>query len=67
MKTKTIDEAKKLAKNNSLEFQHKDEVIYIIYCNRTKYFYIDSNSIIRLWEMLIGYYENGVYTEETSN
>lgn len=64
MKAKTIDEAKSLAKDRSLETQYKDAVIYIIYCNRTEYFHIDTNSLIRLWESLIGYYINGVYTAE---
>ncbi|RKE52454.1 DNA-binding protein [Sphingobacterium detergens] len=64
MKTKLIEEAKSLAKNKSLETKHKDEAIYIIYCNRTEYFYIDTNSLIRLWEQLIGYYESGIYTAE---
>ncbi|HMR81827.1 MAG TPA: hypothetical protein PKE30_01800 [Niabella sp.] len=62
MKAKSIDEAKSLAKEKNLEAQYKDNAIYIIYCNRTKYFYIDTDSLIRLWERLIGYYENGVYT-----
>lgn len=62
MKAKTIKEAKSLAKEMSLEMQHRDEAIYIIYCNRTKYFYIDTESLIRLWEQLIGYYVEGVYT-----
>lgn len=62
MKAKSIAEAKSLAKEKSLEAQHKGNVIYIIYCNRTEYFYIDTDSLIRLWERLIGYYENGVYT-----
>ena len=62
MKAKSIDEAKSLAKEKSLETQYKGNVIYVIYCNRTEYFYIDTDSLIRLWERLIGYYENGVYT-----
>lgn len=62
MKAKSIDEAKSLAKEKSLEAQYKGNVIYVIYCNRTEYFYIDTDSLIRLWERLIGYYENGVYT-----
>ncbi|MDC8027081.1 MULTISPECIES: hypothetical protein [Bacteroidota] len=66
MKAKTIEEAKSLAKGKSLEKQYKAEAIYIIYCNRTKYFYIDTDSLIRLWEQLIGYYENGTYTAEKS-
>lgn len=67
MKAKTIEEAKTMAKEKSLETQYRDEAIYIIYCNRTEYFYVDTNSLIRLWERLIGYYENGVYTAEKSN
>lgn len=66
MKVKSIDEAKSLAKSQSLETKYKDEAIYIIYCNRTEFFYIDTNSLIRLWEQLFGYYENGVYTAEKS-
>jgi len=64
MKAKMIDEAKSMAKEKSLEAQYKDEAIYIIYCNRTDYFYVHTDSLIRLWERLIGYYENGVYTAE---
>lgn len=64
MKAKTVEEAKSMAKAKSLETQYKDEAIYIIYCYRTEYFYVDTNSLIRLWEMLIGYYENGVYTDD---
>ena len=67
MKAKTIDEAKSLAKDKSLETQYKDEAIYIIYCSRSQYFYADNDSLIRRWERLIGYYENGVYTAEKSN
>lgn len=67
MKAKLIDEAKSLAKSQSLETKYKDEAIYIIYCNRTEYFYVDTNSLIRVWEQLIGYYENGVYTAEKSH
>lgn len=67
MKAKTIDEAKSMAKDKSLETQCKDKTIYIIYCNRTEYFYVDTDSLIRLWERLIGYYENGIYTAEKSN
>lgn len=61
MKAKSIDEAKNMAKSQSLETKYKDEAIYIIYCNRTEYFYIDTNSLLRTWENLTGYYENGVY------
>lgn len=67
MKAKSIDEAKSLAKSQSLETKYEDEAIYIIYCNRTEFFYIDTNSLIRLWEQLFGYYENGVYTAEKSH
>ena len=67
MKVKSIDEAKSLAKSQSLETKYKDEAIYIIYCNRTEFFYIDKNSLIRLWEQLFGYYENGVYIAEKSH
>ena len=64
MKATTIEEAKKLAKAQSLEQKHKDESIYIIYCNRTEYFYIDTDGLVRLWEKSFGYYVNGVYTKE---
>lgn len=64
MKTKSIDEAKEIAKNASLESLHKDKAFYIIYCSRTECFYIDTNSLIRNWEQLSGYYINGVYIEE---
>lgn len=66
MKTKSKDEAKKLAKAHSLkDYTHKP--VYIIYCSRTEYFYIDDNGLIRLWEQLVGYYVNGIYTAEKSN
>ncbi|WP_286970842.1 DNA-binding protein [Flavobacterium sp. UBA4854] len=64
MKEKSIDEAKSMAQSQSLETKYKDEAIYIIYCNRTEYFYIDTNSLLRNWEQLTGYYENGVYNAE---
>ncbi len=64
MKAKSIDEAKSLAKVQSLETKYKDEAMYIIYCNRTEYFYVDTDSLIRMWEQLIGYYINGVFTTE---
>mgnify|MGYP003605516886 CR=1 FL=1 len=67
MKAKTIEEAKSMAKVKSLETQCKDEAIYIIYCNRTEQYYVDTNDLIRLWERLIGYYENGIYTAEKSH
>ena len=56
-----------MAKEKSLETQYRDEAIYIIYCNRTEYFYVDIDSLIRLWERLIGYYENGKYTDAETN
>lgn len=62
MKANSIDEAKRLAKEKSLVTKYKDEAMYIIYCNRTKCFYVDTDCLIRLWERLIGYYVNGVYT-----
>jgi len=64
MKAKSIEEAKSIAKGMSLETGRKDEAIYIIHCNRSEYFYVGTDSLIRLWERLIGYYENGVYTAE---
>lgn len=64
MKAKLIEEAKSIAKSQSLEKKYKDEAINIIYCNRTEYFYIDTNSLLRTWEQLIGCYENGVYNDE---
>ena len=67
MKAKTIEEAKSLAKTKSLEKKHKDDSIFIIYCNRTAYFYIDTDGLIRLWEQSFGYYVNVVYTAEKSN
>ncbi|WP_228423103.1 DNA-binding protein [Chryseobacterium mucoviscidosis] len=67
MKAKTIEEAKELAKAKSLEKKHKEETVHIIYCNRTEYFYIDTDGLIRLWEQSFGYYVNVVYTAEKSN
>ena len=67
MKAKTIEEAKELAKGKSLKKKHKDEIVHIIYCNRTEYFYIDTDGLIRLWEQSFGYYVNGVYTAEKSH
>ncbi len=64
MKAKTIEEAKSLAKSQSLEKKYKDETIHIIYCNRTKHFYVDTDGLIRLWEQAVGYYVNGIYTSE---
>jgi hypothetical protein len=57
-------EAKQLAKAYSHNDAHKDAPIYIIYCNRTENYYVDTNGLIRLWEKLIGYYINGVFTAE---
>jgi len=67
MKAKSIEEAKSMAKGKSLETEHKDETVHIIYCNRTQYFYVDTDGLIRLWEQSIGYYVNGVYTAEKSH
>lgn len=67
MKTKSKDEAKKLAKAYSHNKDYKNIPVYIIYCNRTEYFYVDDNGLIRLWEQLVGYYVNGVYTAEKSH
>ncbi|WP_235830316.1 hypothetical protein [Paenimyroides tangerinum] len=67
MKAKTIEEAKELAKGKSLEKKHKDDTVHIIYCNRTEYFYICTDGLIRLWEQSFGYYVNGIYTAEKSH
>jgi hypothetical protein len=67
MKTKSKDEAKKLAKAYSHNKDYKDMAVYIIHCNRTGVYYVDTNSLIRLWEQLIGYYVNGVYMAEKSH
>lgn len=64
MKAMTIEEAKNLARAKSLEKKHKGESVFIIYCNRTEHFYIDTNGLVRLWEKLHGYYVNGVYATE---
>jgi len=64
MKTKSKTEAKQLAKAYSHNDEYKDTAMYIIYCNRTKLYYVDTNSLIRNWEQIIGYYVNGVYTKE---
>lgn len=64
MKAKSIDEAKSYAKAQSLNKDNKDVAIYIIHCNRTESFYVDTDSLIRLWEQLIGYYINGFFTSE---
>ena len=62
MEAKTIEEAKTIAKAQSLEKKHKDHTIYIIYCNRTEKFYADTDGLVRNWEKPYGYYVNGVYT-----
>ena len=64
MKTKTKDEAKSYAKAQSLNKDYKNVPVYIIHCNRTEFFFVDTDSLIRLWEQLIGYYINGVFTDE---
>lgn len=61
---KSLDVAKSHAKTKSLDKGNKDTTVYIIYCTRTEYFYVDTNNLIRLWEQLFGYYINGVYTSE---
>lgn len=67
MKTVSKDEAKKHAKTQSLDRGYKDVPVYVIYCNRTKFFYVDTDAMIRMWEQLVGYYVNGVYTAEKSH
>ncbi len=62
MKSEIEDEAKRMGQDKSAEKQN--EAIFIIYCYRTKYYYVTTDSLIRNWERLIGYYENGVYHEE---
>ena len=64
MKTKSKEEAKCHAKAQSLNKDYKDVPVYIIHCSRTEFFYVDTDSLIRLWEQLIGYYTNGIFTEE---
>jgi hypothetical protein len=64
MKTQSKTEAKKLAKAYSYNKEYADVLLYIIYCSRTEKYYVDTNGLIRLWEKLIGYYVNGVYTSE---
>ena len=63
-KLKSLEEAKSHAKVKSLDIKYKDMPLYIIYCNRTENFYVDTDSLIRAWEQLLGYYINGVYTSE---
>lgn len=67
MKADNIGEAKKIAEKKSFESRHYSETIYIIYCGRTEYFYVTTDSLIRLWEQLAGYYVNGIYTTVTSS
>ncbi|HET7119133.1 MAG TPA: hypothetical protein VFI29_21750 [Hanamia sp.] len=67
MKTKSKEEAKSYAKAQSLNKDYKNVPVYIIHCNRTEFFYVETDSLIRLWEQLIGYYTNRVYTVEKSH
>ena len=67
MKTPSKTEAKKLAKAYSYNKEYADVPVYIIYCNRSEKYYVDTNSLIRLWETLIGYYINGVFTSVKNN
>jgi len=67
MKTKSKTEAKKLAKAYSYNKDYTDVPVYVIYCSRTEKYYVDTNSLIRLWETLIGYYINGVFTSVKNN
>lgn len=64
MKTGSIEEAKDFAKKQSLSSDHRDKAIYLIYCSRTKSVYVDTNCLIRLWEQQLGYYLNGVFTDQ---
>lgn len=64
MKTPSRTEAKKLAKAYSNNKDYMGMPVYIIYCSRSENYYVDTNGLIRLWEMLIGYYINGVFTPE---
>lgn len=67
MKITSKSEAKKLAKAYSYNDEYKDTEIYIIYCNRSKQYYVDANSLIRNWEQIIGYYINGVVFTSNNN
>lgn len=67
MKTTIIEDAKSYAKAQSLDKKNKDVAMYIIQCNRTGSFYVDTDSLIRLWEQLVGWYVNGAYTAENSH
>ncbi|HFK5575094.1 DNA-binding protein [Elizabethkingia anophelis] len=64
MKTHSKSEAKKLAKACSYNRDYVGMSVYIIYCNGTENYYVDTNSLIRLWKKLIGYYINGDFTRE---
>ncbi|MCT3746794.1 DNA-binding protein [Chryseobacterium arthrosphaerae] len=64
MKTPSRTEANKLAKAYSNNKDYMGMAVYIIYCSRSENYYVDTNSLIRLWEILIGYYINGVFTPE---
>ncbi|MEA9412601.1 DNA-binding protein [Flavobacterium sp. PL02] len=63
-KLKSLEGAKSHAKAKSIDKKYKDKTLYIIHCNRTGNFYVDTDSLIRVWEQLLGYYNNGVYTSE---
>lgn len=66
MKITSKEEAKKLAKAYSHNKVYKDVDVYIIYCNRSKCFYVDTDCLIRLWEQIVGYYTNGMFTSNTN-
>jgi hypothetical protein len=67
MKISSKTEAKQLAKAYSHNKEYENLAVYIIYCNRTKSYYVDTNSLIRNWEQIIGYYTNGVFTSNNNN
>lgn len=64
MKSISIEKAKHNAKAQSLDKDNKDKAFYIILCKRTGNYYVDATALIRTWEQLVGYYENGIYTDE---
>lgn len=66
MYTPSKNEAKQLAKAYSQNKEYKDVHVYVIYCNRTKRYYVDTNSLIRLWEQIIGCYTNGFFTSNSN-
>ncbi len=66
MKITSKTEARQLAKAYSHNKEYKDIAVYVIYCNRTKSYHVDTNNLIRNWEQLIGYYINGAFTSEKS-